>query len=119
MNEEPSAVGRQLLALLGLARRAGKLSLGITAVERLVHKRGEPLILLASDAGGVLRRRVERLAPVRGPVSTPLTRQELAAAFKRDDLAVVAVADAGFVRGITALGLADQAARKRETKDAL
>ena len=91
---------RSLCGLLGLARRAGKLAVGASAVERLVHGGGKPLVVLASDAGASLRGSVERWEPVEGVVADILTSDEMAEAMGRQKLAVMAVADPGFVRGI-------------------
>ena len=109
---------RRLCGLLGLARRAGKLAVGASAVERLVHGGEKPLVVLASDAGASLRGSVERwepvegvaletggslkvvFDPVEGVVADILTSDEMAEAMGRQKLAVMAVADPGFVRGI-------------------
>ena len=91
---------RRLCGLLGLARRAGKLAVGASAVERLVHGGEKPLVVLASDAGASLRGSVERWEPVEGVVADILTSDEMAEAMGRQKLAVMAVADPGFVRGI-------------------
>jgi len=91
---------RSLCGLLGLARRAGKLAVGASAVERLVHGGEKPLVVLASDAGASLRGSVERWEPVEGVVADILTSDEMAEAMGRQKLAVMAVADPGFVRGI-------------------
>ncbi|MFO7654394.1 MAG: hypothetical protein R6X25_11300 [Candidatus Krumholzibacteriia bacterium] len=91
---------RRLLGLLGLARRAGKLAMGQTAVDSLVARQQRPVVVLALDAGDALRRRVERLEPLRGCSTDLVTRSDLATLGGRDDLAVVATADASFVRGI-------------------
>jgi len=93
----------KLLALLGLARRAGKLAVGATAVEALVSSGRRPIVILARDAGGSQRTRVARLGPVRGVIADAVDRQELAAALGRGELTVVAVGDPGFVRGIEQL----------------
>jgi len=91
---------RSLCGLLGLARRAGKLALGASAVERMVHGGDKPLVILASDAGASLRGSTERWDPVEGVVADVLTSDEMAEAMGREKLAVMAVADPGFVRGI-------------------
>jgi ribosomal protein L7Ae-like RNA K-turn-binding protein len=96
---------QRLLALIGLAVRARKLTAGATAVERLVERGGCPLIIVADDAGAALRRRLERLAPTRGQLQAPLSRQELGRACGRATVAVAAIEDPGFARGIRALGL--------------
>ena len=98
-------VAERVLGLLGLARRAGRLAMGATAVEQLVQRGQRPVIVIARDAGASQRRRVLGLDPVRGVVDGVLDRQQLAARLGREDLVTVAVADMGFVRGLQALGV--------------
>lgn len=106
-----STAAEHALALLGLARRAGRLALGATAVQKMVSSGARPVIIMACDASAPQRRRWSRLQPVRGIVGDLLTRGELAARLGRADLAVVAVADKSFVRGLFELGVvADPAA---------
>lgn len=90
----------KLCGLLGLARRAGKLAVGASAVERMVHQGARPLVVLATDAGASLRGTVERWEDLRTVVDDVLSCEEMARAFGREKLAIVAVADPGFVRGI-------------------
>jgi len=100
---DPSAV--KLIGLLGLAHRAGKLAIGATEVEKLVHRNRRPVVIVAQDAGVALRRRLLRLNPVRGFLTETVDRVELAHLLGRSQVAVVAVADQGFVRGILRLEL--------------
>jgi ribosomal protein L7Ae-like RNA K-turn-binding protein len=93
----------RLLGLLGLARRAGKLAVGATAVEKLVRSGARPVVIVARDAGPGLRTRVARLQPVRRVLDDVLDGGQLARSQGRSELAVVAVADAGFVKGIEKL----------------
>lgn len=95
---------RKLLALLGLARRAGRLAMGASAVEKLVKRGERPLVILAADAGAALALTAQRWQPVRGLVHGPVDGRDLAATLGRDRLAVVATTDPGFVRGIEKLG---------------
>ena len=88
------------LGLLGLARRAGKLALGATAVEQMVAREMRPVVVVARDAGAGQRRRMLGLRPVRGHVAHLLDREQLAQRLGRQELVVVAVADMGFVRGL-------------------
>jgi ribosomal protein L7Ae-like RNA K-turn-binding protein len=94
----------KLLGLLGLARRAGKLGMGLSAVEKMVHQGGNPLVVTASDMGESLKGRVSQWEPVRGVVADVLTGEDMAKALGRDKLAVVGVIDSGFVKGIRKLG---------------
>ena len=50
--ERSSDKADKLLGLLGLARRAGRLALGFSAVEKMVHRGEKPLVITASDLGG-------------------------------------------------------------------
>ena len=93
-----------LLRLLGLARRAGKLGLGFSAVEKMVARGENPLVITAADIGESLKGKVSRWQPVRGIVADVLTGEDMARAFGREKLAVVAVSDSGFVKGIRKLG---------------
>ena len=94
----------RLLALLGLARRAGQLQVGWSAVEQVVHRGKEPLVILAVDMGPSQRARALRLEPVRGFVTDKVTGAELAESLGREKLSIVSVCDPGFVAGIRKLG---------------
>ncbi len=99
-DQAASATADSVLRLLGLARRAGKLMLGSTAVLRALRKAEGGVVFLARDAGADLRRKIERnrgncrLAP---PI---FSQEELATAFGKRKLAVVSVHDRDFVSGI-------------------
>lgn len=105
MTEENTRVlAEKLIGLLGLARRAGRLGMGFSAVEKMVAKGENPLVVTASDMGDSLKGKVSRWQPVRGVVDGVLTGEDMARAFGREKLAVVAVSDSGFVKGIRKLG---------------
>ncbi len=103
-------VGDKLLGLLGLARRADKLALGASAVERMIHRGMRPLVIIARDTGAQQRRRYLNWRPVRGFVIDKIDREQLAAAMNRRELAVVGIAESGFVNGIRKLGLVTEPA---------
>ncbi len=94
----------KLLGLLGLARRAGRLGMGFSAVGKMVARGENPLVITTSDMGDSLKGKVSRWQPVRGIVADVLTGEDLARALGRDKLAVVGVSDPGFVKGIRKLG---------------
>ena len=94
----------RLLALLGLARRAGKLAVGFSAAEQLVKRGERPLVVVAIDAGEGQRGRIAHWEPVRGLLDQAVTAADLATAFGREKLSVVAVSDHGFVKGIEKIG---------------
>ena len=91
----------RLLALLGLAHRAGRLAVGLTAVRRQVARGERPLVLVACGAGESLRRRLREMSPVRGIRWDCFPREELAAALGRTELAVVGLSDPAFLGGVT------------------
>ena len=93
-----------LLRLLGLARKAGRLGMGFSAVEKMVVRGENPLVITAADMGDSLKGKVSRWQPVRGVVADVLTAGDLARALGREKLAVVGVSDSGFVKGIRKLG---------------
>jgi hypothetical protein len=101
---EREAVAK-LLALLGLAHRAGRLAIGASAVTDMVRRGRRPLVITARDAGPGQLRRWRRLEPVGGFLDGVVTRDELARALGRRKLAIVALDDRSFVSGITRLGL--------------
>lgn len=94
---------KKMLALLGLARRAGKLAIGFNAVEQLVRRPGKTLVVTASDMGAAQKSKVMRFENLAGLVDTALTGEQMAEAFGRDKLAIVGVSDPGFVKGIKKL----------------
>ncbi len=92
-----------ILRLLGLARRAGALQLGATAVLRALGKKGPGVVFLARDAGDTLRRNVERdLGRAKLDVDR-FDNEGLGELFGRQQLAVVSVHDPGFVSGLVKL----------------
>jgi ribosomal protein L7Ae-like RNA K-turn-binding protein len=94
---------QKLLGLLGLARRAGKLAVGFTAVEKIVRRGESPMVIVASDMGASQMSKVDRWEPLRGTLNDVFTAEELAQAMGREKLSVVGVSDAGFVKGIKKL----------------
>ena len=91
----------KILGLLGLAMRAGKLAVGATAVKQMVARGRNPVIVVARDGGEGLRTRFGRLEDeVAAVIDDAVDKESLAKAFGRKELAVVAVDDTGFVRGI-------------------
>ena len=98
----------RVLGLLGLARRAGRLAMGATAVEKMVRMGARPVVIVARDAGANMRRRVAAMEPVRGYVNGLLGSEDLAGRLGRQELVLVAVSDPGLVRGLTELGVVEE-----------
>lgn len=101
--ETPQVDKEKLLALLGLARRAGKLAVGFSAVEKIVQRGEKPMVVVVSDVGASQLHKISRWEPLRGIVTGALTGSELAQAMGREKLSVVGVSDAGFSKGIQKL----------------
>lgn len=90
------------LQFLGLMRRAGKLCLGQSQVEEAVQKHRAALLLLTSDAGKDIHRKMELLAEESGVdlQILPGNREEVSHYVGRKNLAVLAVTDAGFAEAL-------------------
>ncbi len=93
-----------VLRLLGLARRAGKLEVGFSAVERMAARYPDTVVLVARNMGAAQRHRVENWQ-VRRVVTLPVTSEDLGRAMGRKVVAVTGLRDAGFAKGIAKLGL--------------
>lgn len=80
------------LTTLGLARRAGKVLMGVDAVRE--YRRPVSLLIYAKDASERVKR---ALSGVQAPSLTPdITKEQLGSALGCKTVAVVAVLDAGF-----------------------
>lgn len=100
-NDGPSPV----LPLLGLARRAGRLSPGFDAAEEAIQKGTARVILLAGDVSPRTAKKIEAAA-ARGCVPVcrlAETMQQVGAAIGRKAAGVLAVNDDGFARKLSAL----------------
>lgn len=116
MESHPNA--QKLLGLLGLARRAGKLAVGFRAVEQLVRRGEQPLVIVARDAGAAQKGKIAGWEPLRGLVDDVLDREQMAQSMGREQLIVVGLADAGFIKGIRReLGIAPPPKKPRERQD--
>ncbi len=93
-----------VLRLLGLARRAGKLEVGFSAVERLVQRHQDVLVIVTADMGPSQRHKTENWQ-VAQTIELPLTSVCLGEAMGRQKVAVVGLRDPGFAKGISKLGL--------------
>lgn len=90
-----------VLSLLGLAQRAGRLVSGNEAVERAVVRRQAKLVIISQDAAERTAQRMIRLAgEKRVPWVRWASKHELGAAIGRSDRAVVAIIDAGLAEAV-------------------
>lgn len=87
----------EILSLLGLARKAGRLAQGEDMTAEAVADHKVRLLVLTSDTAPTTVRRTHRLAEDRIPVAVLKEKKaELGAALGRDTCAVCAVLDMGF-----------------------
>lgn len=87
----------EILSLLGLAHRAGRLAIGEDMTIEAVADHKVRLLVLAADTAPTTVRRAQRLAGERIPVATlKETKAELGAALGRENCALCAVLDMGF-----------------------
>ena len=91
-----------ILSLLGLALRGGRLVMGEEPVEGVARARDARVLLLASDAADNTRRRIEHFAD-EGQcmwLRVPFTREELGRALGRTSVAVAAITDIGLAAAV-------------------
>ena len=94
-----------LLNLLGLARKAGRLALGATAVERRLKGNVISLLLVASDASDNTVRRARRWAEeIPSELFViPHDKATFGRAVGRRECALAALTDEGFAKALVAI----------------
>lgn len=92
----------KLAGLLGLARRAGRVTFGYDAVVKDTLAQKAVLILLAGDASPRTTKGIRQLAEENRVRAAALTagKEELGRAIGRGDTAVAAITDKSFADGI-------------------
>ena len=91
-----------ILSLLGLCLRGGRLAVGEEPVEAVARARDARVLLLASDAADGTRRRCEHFA-AHGDclwLRLPFTKEELGRALGRTSVALAAVTDVGLAAAL-------------------
>ena len=91
-----------ILSLLGLALRGGRLVMGEEPVEGVARARDARVLLLASAAADNTRRRIEHVAD-EGQcmwLRVPFTKEELGRALGRTSVAVAAITDIGLAAAV-------------------
>ena len=88
------------LGLLGLARKAGRLQLGASAVEQQFKQGGAALLLVASDASPSVARHAKQWAANSGVeiITIPDTKETFGRAMGRRECAVAVLTDQGFAQ---------------------
>ena len=91
-----------ILSLLGLALRGGRLVMGEEPVEAVARARDARVLLLASDAADNTRRRVEHFAEAGQCLwlRVPFTKEEMGRQLGRTSVAVVAITDVGLASAV-------------------
>lgn len=91
-----------ILSLLGLALRGGRLVMGEEPVEAVARARDARVLLLASDAADNTRRRVEHFAEAGQCLwlRVPFTKEELGRQLGRTSVAVAAITDVGLASAV-------------------
>ena len=91
-----------MLSMLGLAKKAGRLEIGEEPVGAAARARDARLILLASDAAENTVRRARHFAEAGACLLTqiPATKDELGSAVGRTSCAMLAVTDIGFADAV-------------------
>ncbi|MBC9786042.1 ribosomal L7Ae/L30e/S12e/Gadd45 family protein [Heliobacterium chlorum] len=91
----------KIYGLLGLARRAGKIASGDSAVEANMKKQKVALLLVAKDASsGVTDKFSHWCADLKVPVVTFGQKESIGRALGQSPRSLVAVLDDGFARAI-------------------
>ena len=95
-------VNNNILNMLGLALRAGRLEVGEEPVGAVCRARDCRLIIVARDAADNTFRRVRHFADAGQClwISVPFTKDELGGAVGRTSCAMLAVTDIGFAESI-------------------
>ena len=102
-----------ILSLLGLSLRGGRLAVGEEPVEAVARARDARVLLLAADAAEGTRRRCEHFAQAGDCLwlQLPFTKAELGRALGRTAVAITAVTDVGLAAALLHRLAADAADR--------
>jgi ribosomal protein L7Ae-like RNA K-turn-binding protein len=91
----------EIIGLLGLAQRAGKVIIGATAVSREIRRPGETLLVIfANDFSPATKEKLLAQAAKHPHILEIGTMQEWGEYFGRQQVGVIAIVDRNFVAGI-------------------
>lgn len=92
----------RIRSLVGLARKAGKVTFGQQAVQAAVKRKQAQLVIIAEDAAENTKDQFRELANRTGGVNILITgrKADWGRLFGKENTAVLAVSDRNFVRGI-------------------
>lgn len=90
-----------IYGLLGLARRAGKISFGTESSEDTIKRGKAKLVLIAKDSSDRTKKNFEQLASIKNvPIRITGTIEELSQSIGQINKAVVVIKDENFAREI-------------------
>ncbi|WP_353892050.1 ribosomal L7Ae/L30e/S12e/Gadd45 family protein [Proteinivorax hydrogeniformans] len=90
-----------MISLLGFARKAGKLNLGSTAVEKSIKADKARLVIITKDTSNNTKDKFYTKASAKNiPIIEEYSRKELGNALGKGDVSVVSTADEGFAKAI-------------------
>ena len=112
---------KDLLHLIGLAKKAGRAEIGEEPVGALCRQHDARLLLLAADAAPSTRRRCLHFAEEGDClwIEVPFTKEELGRCLGRTSCAIAALSDIGFAGAIAGKLAATDPARYGETAERL
>jgi len=90
----------KIIALLGMARRAGKVSSGESQVEAFLKKKKGNLLLIAADSPGANTKFSRWAKDINIPVLMDGSKQELGLAIGLSPRSIVLIMDKGFADAI-------------------
>lgn len=95
---------RELATLLGFARKAGRLSFGISACSQSCLRKKAKLIILAKDLSDNTRKRIDPIIH-QNRIKSVLygTKAQFGILFNRKDTGMICIEDVGFADGIERL----------------
>ncbi|WP_350344998.1 ribosomal L7Ae/L30e/S12e/Gadd45 family protein [Proteinivorax tanatarense] len=90
-----------MISLLGFARKAGKLSLGSTAVEKSIKAKKAKLIIITEDASNNTKDNFYKKAnSMHIPIIEKFNQKQLGNALGKSNTTVVSIVDKGFAKAI-------------------
>ncbi len=96
-------MSQKLYSLLGIARRAGKITSGESQIEAMLKKNKGNLLILAEDAPGIYKKYGRWAEDLHIPVWTVGKKQELGIAVGLSPRSCILIMDEGFAKAILKL----------------
>ena len=87
-------------ALIGIARRAGKVAAGQAQVEAMMKKRRGYLLIMAEDAAGVQKKYWQWAGDLKLPVLITGTKEELGQSLGLSPRSILLIMDQGFAKAL-------------------